>query len=345
MLDRGFLRARSLLAGSAAVLVANVLACSSKTTRVSGDPDASSGGSGGVGGSLSAGGSGGVAGSLSTGGTSGDSGASPRCDKTKSFSAPQLADFSSTNSESRASMSSDGLTLYFDSDRDGGNWNIYTATWSSDCLCFTSVNPLTGSVNGPAADSGPVISAHGFTLYFNSLRDDPTGTIHDIYVATRATLVAEFANAGPVANVNSTADDWVTSISGDGGTLYIGSNRGGAGDIHSARLDASGSFEEPRVVAELNSPEYDGRGQVTPDTLAIYFTSDRPAPGAKGDLDIFMAHRSTVNDGFGTPELVEELNTSYREWPAWISPDECQILIATDRPDGAGGWDLYWATR
>jgi hypothetical protein len=59
---------------------------------------------------------------------------------------------------------------------------------------------------------------------------------------------------------------------------------------------------------------------------------------------IFVARRSTTSDGFGASELIPELNDAW-SWPDWISPDECTIVIHSNRSGEVGGADLYIAER
>ncbi|MBU3700264.1 MAG: hypothetical protein FGM33_09720, partial [Candidatus Kapabacteria bacterium] len=75
---------------------------------------------------------------------------------------------SSVNSASydaQPSLSSDGRTLYFVSDRPGGQGasDIYTSTW--DGSEWSIAIPVAG-VNSPSGEMSPVIAPDGRTLYF-----------------------------------------------------------------------------------------------------------------------------------------------------------------------------------
>jgi len=77
------------------------------------------------------------------------------------------------------------------------------------------------------------------------------------------------------------------------------------------------------VAAELNSPSDDYLPTLSADRLTVYLASTRVAPGAKGGFDVWMSHRSTINDGFPTPTLVDELNTAGDDYSSWLSVDNC----------------------
>jgi OOP family OmpA-OmpF porin len=115
-------------------------------------------------------------------------------------------------------ISSDGLSLFFDSWRSGGSgqsdiWMTTRATiydpWG------TPVN-LGTMVNSSASDIGPCISADGLELYFGSDRTGGSGD-WDIWITRRATVSDAW---GPAENLGSTVNspvyDGLPAISPDG---------------------------------------------------------------------------------------------------------------------------------
>lgn len=125
--------------------------------------------------------------------------------------------------DTEPSISADGLTLFFDSDRPGGygSWDIWMVTRASTDGRWRIPVSLPPSVNSVFSDGEPSISADGRTLYFCSNRPGGYGTF-DLWVATRETIDDEWGtpvNLGPI--VNTTYHDWGPSISADGSTLYF----------------------------------------------------------------------------------------------------------------------------
>lgn len=146
------------------------------------------------------------------------------------FGAPALA--AGTNSpknEEGPRWTADGKTLYFDSTR-SGNRDIYRSAVVG--ATFTAPVAVT-ELNSPALDAVPVLTADELTIYFLSTRAPSTDG--DIFVATRGTTAAPFANIQKLANVNSTAIDVPGQISPDGCTLYMSSNRAGKSDLYAAQ--------------------------------------------------------------------------------------------------------------
>jgi hypothetical protein len=112
-------------------------------------------------------------------------------------------------------------------------------------------------------------------------------------------------------------------------------------DIWHARAIGPG-FDTPVAEPQLSSPANDYLPMLSADRLDVYLSSDRAAAAGKGGFEIWRSHRTTIQDGFPAPALVEELNTSGAEHATWLSADNCRIYGATDV---AGDLDLFVATR
>jgi hypothetical protein len=164
----------------------------------------------------------------------------------------------SSNWDNSPSISADGLSLFFDSKRPGGSGGTdlwVTTRPTTDDSWGTPVN-LGPTVNGPASDGLPGISADGLALFFSSYEDEPLrpGGLggSDIWVTTRATVSDPWGtpvNLGPP--INTSADDLSQSFSADGLTLYFGSRRpGGYGnyDIWQAPIEPVVDFNGDGIV-------------------------------------------------------------------------------------------------
>ena len=121
------------------------------------------------------------------------------------------------------SISADGLELYFNSYRSGGfgNADIWVATRKTEAGPWGKPVNLGASINSPAHENAPYISADGLSLYFCSDRSGGCGG-RDVWVTKRKTRSdpwGEPVNLGP--SVNSAADEHGPSISSDGLSLYF----------------------------------------------------------------------------------------------------------------------------
>ncbi len=108
------------------------------------------------------------------------------------------------------------------------------------------------TVNGPANDKGPCISADELSLYFDSDRPGGYGG-HNLWVTTRESKTAPWGkpvNLGPT--VNSSAHEGSPSISGDGLSLYFDVQAGDFGAIWvTRRKSISDPWSTPMKLGPL----------------------------------------------------------------------------------------------
>ncbi|MGH6613748.1 TolB family protein [Sphingomonas sp.] len=147
------------------------------------------------------------------------------------------------------------------------------------------------------------------------------------------------------AGIASTASSEVRlTISPDGRTaLWFSRNRsGGAGgyDIWISRR-VNGEWSEAQPVP-FNSPTRDFDPAFSADGRQVYFCSDRP--GGLGGDDVYRV--AVTQGGFGPVEaLGPGVNGPGNEYAPMLSPDGMTLLFASNRPGGAGRYDLYTARR
>lgn len=204
---------------------------------------------------------------------------------------------------------------------------------------FAGVALLEG-VNTSSIEAGPSLTADGLTMF---LQTNSSGSAFDIHVATRTSTASVFSMPAPVANINTASNEGNPRISDDGLVLYFASDRAGAFDIFkSTRVSISSSFNAPVAMGELNTNADNQAPVLSKDGLEIFFASTR----VHSISDIFHATRTTSDEAFGTPMLVEELSgeVSY-EYPSWVSSDRCELIFESDRGGGSGAGDIWIAMR
>ena len=140
------------------------------------------------------------------------------------------------------------------------------------------------------------------------------------------------------ALVNSNVFDAAPTLSEDGLSLYLTSNRpGGFGgnDLWVSHRDCGDcTWETPvNLGPVINSPAIENRASLSSDGHLLFFFSDRP--GGHGSTDIWMSHRADPNDDFSWEPPVNlgpDVNTATAEQaPFYLQNAE----------DGAG--NLYFA--
>jgi hypothetical protein len=251
-------------------------------------------------------------------------------------------------------ISPDNLQMYVNSDRPGGlgYFDIWRSTrenlddpWGS----LVNVQEINSSYN----ESFPCFSADGLTLYYsdwytwNTAGDRPGGVgNHDLWMRTRLSTDDPW---GPAVNmgstVNSPAAEVAPCISQDGQILIFTSNRsGGRGDYDlwmSTRPDVESDWAVPvNLGSAVNSSAYDGETWLSPDGLALFFSSSRP--GGMGSYDLYLTTRRSRDAAWSQPvNLGPAINTGSGEGAPSVSPDLKTLYFTSDRPGGIGGWDMY----
>jgi|RhiMetdeSRZDD1v2_1073273.scaffolds.fasta_scaffold40775_6 Tol biopolymer transport system component len=103
-----------------------------------------------------------------------------------SFGSPvPSAELNSTGSDARVSVSSDGLEMFFYSDRPGSALNdLWKSTRKTPSDPWSSPVNVGAPLNTEANETHPKLSPDGLTLYFISARPGGSGST-DLWVATR----------------------------------------------------------------------------------------------------------------------------------------------------------------
>ncbi len=263
-------------------------------------------------------------------------------------------------SEFLPSLSRNGTSLYFVSDRPGslGGEDLWVSRRENRHAPWGTPVNLGAAVNTAFNERSPELSRDGHLLFFATNRPGGLGDF-DIWVAWRAHTHDDFGwqpaiNLG--SGVNSAAGDFGPSyIDNDKigiPTLYFASARpGGLGsaDIYRSELSADGSFGPAAPVSELNSPQGDFRPSIRGDGLEIVFDSNRPGPtdvSGIGLRDLWVSRRSTLSAPWSIPEnLGPAVNSPFNDYLAMLSSNGRTLVMVSDRPGGFGGNDLYLATR
>jgi hypothetical protein len=106
------------------------------------------------------------------------------------------------------------------------------------------------------------------------------------------------------------------------------------------RATTSDNFGSVSRLSSLNLGSLDHLPWVFSDRLVIYFSTDR-----SGNLDVWSATRAFRAQAFGPPAPVSELNSSAADSWATFMQNQLMAIIATLRPGGGGGFDLFQAVR
>ena len=257
----------------------------------------------------------------------------------------------STANDLGASISADGLTLYFSSNRAGGSggydlWYTTRATKNDDW--DPAVN-LGQPPNSRYSYWDPSISSDGLTLYFSDGHSPTFGNLSpgglggqgDIWMVTRASLNdvwGEPINLGPAVNSQHAIHP---SISSDGLSLYLQSHRTGhlghCDIMVTTRESNSDLFGSPVFLKNVNTNGPEWTPDISADGLTLFFMRNPGPP------DIWASTRRSIDDDFGSPiRLLQQVNMpGYDNGIPNLSADGSTLYFLSNRPGGFGGWDLW----
>jgi len=267
----------------------------------------------------------------------------------------------SPSTDEGASITGDGLELYFSSDRPegGGIWVAKRSTKDEEWGEPVHLGP---TVNAGGAGS-PSVTGDGLELYFVSARSGGYGQ-NDIWVTKRESKGSSWGepeNLGSPPNTDKNL--WGLGVSFDGLEVYFSSGTapGGYGssgghDIWVTRRAYRGApWSEPEEIGPtINGPATDWEnGQaLSSDGLTIIFSSSRLggcSTMTSWNLDLWMARRQMKDSPWGDAiNLGPSINTPCSDMASSLSSDGRMLYFRQRsyegvRPGGQGGIDIWQA--
>lgn len=198
-------------------------------------------------------------------------------------------------------------------------------------------------LNTTSQENSVSLSSDELTAYLSSNRPGGAGG-YDIYVATRASRTAPFSTPQLLPGVNTTMDESHPVVTPNGLAIYASQVQTDYKITRAVRSSTAEPFGRLSLVTDLDSPDasvYDSDVSFAANGNA-YFSSMRT-----GTPDLYIATPNGNSGAFFPPTVVNgvDLETSFFEGCAVISPDEKTLVFCSNRPGGVGGFDLYMTVR
>jgi outer membrane protein OmpA-like peptidoglycan-associated protein len=267
----------------------------------------------------------------------------------------------SSHDDFAPTVTADGRTMFFVSDRPGGlGYQDFWETTSPENNDTTWGPPIdVTEINSDQADGAASIAADGQTIYFASNRNTTVKNDVNIWVATLDGI--HWKNVHEVgAPVNTTAWETQPAISPDDKKLFFASNRPGKiGNDDKSNVDIfvshhlpDGRWSDPvNLGSKINTGHYEGSPFMAADGTTLYFASDDPnrdpnSPGL-GGLDIYQSEWKGPTDTDWTvpTRLPAPINSSANDFFLTVPASGNVLFFSSDRDGGSGKLDLYVATN
>jgi hypothetical protein len=124
-----------------------------------------------------------------------------------------------------------------------------------------------------------------------------------------------------------------------------GGSAAGAGQAGTSAGLTEPHFTDIRPVFGTVSSYEDDNPTLTADLRELYFSS-KNRPGGKGNVDVWVARRSSATAEFGEPVDVAEVSTEGIESSPAISADGLVLWLGAEPTSGGlGGYDILQSTR
>ncbi len=260
---------------------------------------------------------------------------------------PVNSTLNSAYAELTPTVSSDGLEVYFWSNRPGGfgSWDLWVSKRASADDEWPSATNVGPGVNSSGVEALPCISSDGLELYFCRGSESTA----DLMVARRANRGEPWREAESLGSaVNSPFRDDTPSLSGDGLELYFVSNRtGGYGlaDIWmTSRTTIGDGWGPPVNLAAINTSTYEQWVAVSSDGLTLLFQSPRSGAPYGG---LHMSQRKSRDDYWTAPEYLGlPIDQSEYTLLSGLSPDGTMLYLSdhinyAPLAGGAGSADMW----
>ncbi len=189
----------------------------------------------------------------------------------------------------------------------------------------------------------PSLTADELEIFFTS----PTGGVNDIWASRRASSDGAWGTSALVAELSSSGVDEDPTVSTDGLTIYLSSDRAGAGmRLYVARRPARDQpWTAPLPLSDVGPSAADVAPTLDGASVYLVFASLR---GAATDLHLYASSRAGTNDTIDlwrVPVALGAVNSAWQDRDPALFDRARSLVFASRRTDQGRTSDLFHTSR
>ena len=260
-----------------------------------------------------------------------------------------VSELNSPYNDYAPSISTDGGEVIFTSDRPNGHDANAAGSYDKDIYSSTNVNSkwnspkqLKGGVNTTSDDVSNNISYDGTKLLLHRMEGDNTDIFESTLVGANWTAPSKL----PFQISSTRANEAYAAYSDDGWSIYFNRDNATRSNgfevmFSSMQSKIQKNYMAAQMISSINSKFNEGPIYVAIDGETMYIASE--GGDSYGGYDIFISEKSQgtwskpVNMGY-------PINTPYDDFFFSGTANGKYAYIASNRAEGAGGYDIYKVT-
>jgi Tol biopolymer transport system component len=196
-------------------------------------------------------------------------------------------------------------------------------------------------IRGDADDvQDPTLPADETEIFFSS----PTAGSNDIWTSRRASPTAPWTTSVLVSELSSATNDESPELSGDGLSIYLASDRAGAGMrlYFSQRADRFQPWAPPQAVTGLGPSSGDTAPASDAARLTLVFASQR---ATETDLHLYLAARGDPTAAWGVAVKLSAIDSAWQDRDPALFAGGRGLVFASRRTGAGRTADLFQTTR
>lgn len=216
------------------------------------------------------------------------------------------------------------------------------------------IDNLGGNINTEYPEYSMIMNADGSEIYFTTRRNTTTGGgkdefsggyFEDIFYAKKNGKTWSAAtNLG--APINTNGHDATVALSPDGQKMLVYIDDKGNGNIYESARTGSAWSKPKKLDDVICSPYHESSACYSIDGKRLYFISNRPKDGKKGegaDRDIYYVTWDPIKSRWANlVRLPDNINSNYDEDGIFVHPDGKTLYFSSKGHNSMGGYDIFY---